>query len=73
MGLYVCCSLHTGCIPIAKGRALRRFSDMMLTIVFLRFIVEKFENGLKNLREKLIAQGLNPDDKEIFQAFFDDL
>ena len=46
--------------------------DMMLTLVFLRFIGEKFEDGLKNLREKLTAQGLDPDDKEIFQAFFDD-
>ena len=46
--------------------------DMMLTLVFLRFIGEKFEDGIKNLREKLIAQNLDPDDKEIFQAFFDD-
>lgn len=46
--------------------------DMMLTLVFLRFIGEKFEDGLKNLREKLIEQGLDPDDKDIIKAFFDD-
>ena len=46
--------------------------DMMLTLVFLRFIGEKFEDGIAKLREDLIAQGLDPDDEEIFAAFFDD-
>jgi len=46
--------------------------DMMLTLVFLRFIGEKFEDGIKKLRKDLIAQGLDPDDEEIFAAFFDD-
>lgn len=46
--------------------------DMMLTLVFLRFIGEKFEDGIQKLRQDLIAQGLDPDDKEIFAAFFDD-
>lgn len=46
--------------------------DMMLTLVFLRFIGEKFEDGVAKLREDLIAQGLDPDDPEIFAAFFDD-
>lgn len=46
--------------------------DMMLTLVFLRFIGEKFEDGLKKLREDLIAQGLDPDDEAIVAAFFDD-
>lgn len=46
--------------------------DMMLTLVFLRFIGEKFEDGVEKLRQDLIAQGLNPDDEEIFAAFFDD-
>lgn len=46
--------------------------DMMLTLVFLRFIGEKFEDGIQNLRQDLIAQGLDPDDEEIFAAFFDD-
>lgn len=46
--------------------------DMMLTLVFLRFIGEKFEDGVAKLREDLIAQGLDPDDPEIFEAFFDD-
>lgn len=46
--------------------------DMMLTLVFLRFIGEKFEDGIQKLRQDLIAQGLDPDDKGIIAAFFDD-
>ena len=46
--------------------------DMMLTLVFLRFIGEKFEDGVENLRKELLSQDLNPDDEEIFKAFFDD-
>lgn len=46
--------------------------DMMLTLVFLRFIGEKFEDGIQKLRQDLIAQGLDPDDEEIFAAFFED-
>ena len=46
--------------------------DMMLTLVFLRFIGEKFEDGLVKLREDLIAQGFNPDDEGIIAAFIDD-
>ena len=46
--------------------------DMMLTLVFLRFIGEKFEDGIEKLKADLIAQGLDPNDPEIFAAFFDD-
>ena len=46
--------------------------DMMLTLVFLRFIGEKFEDGIENLRKSLIDQGLNPDDPAIKAAFIDD-
>lgn len=46
--------------------------DMMLTLVFLRFIGEKYENGIENLRQNLIAQGIDPDDENIRAAFFDD-
>ena len=46
--------------------------DMMLTLVFLRFIGEKYEDGVQVLREKLISEGFDPDDPAIFQAFFDD-
>ena len=46
--------------------------DMMLTLVFLRFIGEKFEDGVENLRQALIAEGLNPDDEAIKVAFLDD-
>ena len=46
--------------------------DMMLTLVFLRFIGEKFEDGIVHLRQALIAQGFDPDDEKIKIAFFDD-
>ena len=46
--------------------------DMMLTLVFLRFIGEKFEDGTAKLRQNLIEQGLDPNNEEIFKAFFDD-
>lgn len=46
--------------------------DMMLTLVFLRFIGEKFEDGIAKLRQDLIEQGLDPDDESIVAAFFDD-
>ena len=44
----------------------------MLTLVFLRFIGEKYEDGIENLRQTLIEQGLDPDDEDIRTAFFDD-
>ncbi len=47
--------------------------DMMLTLVFLRFIGEKYEDGLVKLRQYLIDQGLDPDDDNIRTAFFDDI
>ena len=46
--------------------------DLMLTLIFLRFIGEKYEDGVAALREKLVSEGLNPDDPEIFKAFFED-
>ena len=46
--------------------------DMMLTLVFLRFMGEKFEKGKIHLRNQLLAEGLNPDDPEIKAAFFDE-
>ena len=46
--------------------------DMMLTLVFLRFIGEKYEDGIENLRQTLIEQGFDPDDEDIRAAFFDD-
>lgn len=46
--------------------------DMMLTLVFLRFMGEKYEDGVAKLRQKLIDEGLDPDDEEIIKAFFDD-
>lgn len=46
--------------------------DMMLTLIFLRFIGEKYEDGIENLRKVLIEQGLDPDDEHIRTAFFED-
>lgn len=46
--------------------------DMMLTLVFLRFIGEKYEDGIEALRQTLIAQGLDLEDENIKAAFFDD-
>ena len=46
--------------------------DTMLTLVFLRFIGEKYEDGIEKLRGTLVEQGLDPDDENIRAAFFDD-
>ena len=46
--------------------------DMMLTLVFLRFIGEKYEDGIEKLRSDIQAQELDPDDPQIQAAFFDD-
>ena len=46
--------------------------DMMLTLVFLRFIGEKFENGIENLRQQLAKEGYDLDDPAIKAAFLDD-
>lgn len=46
--------------------------DMMLTLVFLRFMGEKYEDGVASLRQRLIEEGLDPDDEEIIKAFFED-
>ena len=46
--------------------------DMMLTLVFLRFIGEKYDDGVEKLKEDLKTQGLDPEDPEIKRAFIDD-
>ena len=46
--------------------------DLMLTLIFLRFIGEKFEDGVVKLRKDLKAQGLDPDSPDIQAAFLDD-
>ena len=46
--------------------------DMMLTLVFLRFIGEKYEDGVVALRQRLIEEDLDPDNEEIIKAFFED-
>ena len=46
--------------------------DMMLTLVFLRFIGEKYEDGVEKLNAQLIEEGLDPNEEDIRAAFFDD-
>ncbi len=46
--------------------------DMMLTLVFLRFIGEKYDDGVEKLKEDLKKQGLDLEDPEIKRAFIDD-
>ena len=46
--------------------------DMMLTLVFLRFIGERFEDGVENLRKDLAARGYDLADPDIKAAFLDD-
>ena len=46
--------------------------DLMLTLIFLRFIREKFEDRVVKLRKNLKAQGLDPDSPDIQAAFLDD-
>lgn len=46
--------------------------DMMLTLVFLRFVGEKYDDGVERLRAYLESQGLDPDDESIRSCFFDD-
>lgn len=46
--------------------------DMMLTLVFLRFIGEKYEDGVNNLRQQLLEEGLDPEDENIKAGFLDD-
>lgn len=43
--------------------------DMMLTLVFLRFIGEKYEDGIEKLKQTLVEQGLDPEDENIRAAF----
>ena len=46
--------------------------DMKLTLEFLRFIGEKYDDGVEKLKEDLKKQGLDPEDPEIKRAFIDD-
>ena len=46
--------------------------DMMLTLVFLRFIGEKFDDGIEKLKNDLIARGMDINDPNVKAAFIDD-
>lgn len=46
--------------------------DMMLTLIFLRFIGEKFDDGIENLKKDLIARGMDINDSNVKAAFIDD-
>ena len=47
--------------------------DMMLTLIFLRFIGEKYEEGLEKLRQYLLDQGMDLEDDLISEEFFKDI
>lgn len=46
--------------------------DMMLTLIFLRFIGEKFDDGIENLKKELMARGMDINDPNVKAAFIDD-
>lgn len=46
--------------------------DMMLTLVFLRFIGEKFDDGIENLKAQLVEHGMDINDPNVKAAFIDD-
>lgn len=46
--------------------------DMMLTLIFLRFIGEKFDDGIENLKKDLIARDMDINDPNVKAAFIDD-
>lgn len=46
--------------------------DMMLTLVFLRFIGEKFDDGIENLKAQLVERGMDINDPNVKAAFIDD-
>ncbi|MBR6144699.1 MAG: N-6 DNA methylase [Treponema sp.] len=46
--------------------------DMMLTLVFLRFIGEKFDDGIGKLKAQLVERGMDINDPNVKAAFIDD-
>lgn len=46
--------------------------DMMLTLVFLRFIGEKFDDGIEKLKAQLVERGMDINDPNVKAAFIDD-
>lgn len=45
--------------------------DMMLTLIFLRFIGEKYEDGLENLKDRLLKEGIDLSDPNMQEAFLE--
>ena len=45
--------------------------DMMLTLIFLRFIGEKYEDGLENLKDRLLKEGIDLNDPNMQEAFLE--
>lgn len=46
--------------------------DMMLTLIFLRFIGEKFDDGIEKLKTQLVERGMDINDPNVKAAFIDD-
>ncbi len=61
------------CRDYLRGNAsLNDKRDLLLTLVFLRFIGEKFDDAAANIKENLAAQGLDVNNPEILNAFLTD-
>ena len=45
--------------------------DMMLTLIFLRFMGEKYEEGLENYKKQLIEQGIDIELEDMKKAFLE--
>ena len=43
--------------------------DMMLTLIFLRFMGEKYEDGLERYKAELTAQGIDLADEDMAKMF----
>ncbi|MGP1577547.1 MAG: N-6 DNA methylase [Treponema sp.] len=46
--------------------------DIMLTLIFLRFIGEKFDDGIEKLKTQLVERGMDIHDPNVKAAFIDD-
>lgn len=45
--------------------------DMMLTLIFLRFMGEKYEEGLENYKKQLVDQGIDIEQEDMKKAFLE--
>lgn len=61
------------CRDYLRGNAsLNDKRDLLLTLVFLRFIGEKFDDAVENIKASLASEGLDVNNPEILNAFLND-